>query len=402
MKPLKRFIHSTSEILTNLLKSAKSLVPRLAPSSLRAIGIIAIATLMIALISTISYGPHRGLQGLREKDYYEPTTAQEIKEADTRFTIGIFIQKISAFDPQIKTFAADGYAWIKWRKPVKAWDETTQKDPALTLEFLNAVEHWDFVTELSPEEPYIDSDGWTYQSVVFSGRFLANDIDLKRFPFESITLPIEIESDDFWLTELAFLPDTTGSSGISQKNTLQGYMLNGTTFQTRKHIYLTSMGLNADAREEFGDSNLGIYPNFLAEIRYTRDFASSAWQLLLPLGIVSTVAFLTPMIDARAAEAKIALPASVILTLVFLQDGYKQMLPTSLSYLTMLDKFYIAMYISTLVVFGITIWHANKISRSLESQRDQTARLIRFEETQANFIVIIALCASLAVIWFTS
>lgn len=385
--------------LASLGKRARNTFPRLTPNKLRAVGILAIIALIIALISTNS---QRNLLNTDGKDYYEPTTPQEVREADTRFTIGIFIQKISAFDPQTKTFAGDGYAWVKWKKPVRAWDEATQNDPALTLEFLNAVEHWDFVKELSPEDPYTDSDGWTYQSVVFSGRFLANDIDLRRFPFESITLPIEIESDDFWLTELAFVPDTSGSSGISQKNALQGYSLNSANFQTRKHIYLTAMGLNADAKEEFGDSNIGVYPNFLAEVSYTRNFGSSSWQLLLPLGIVSAVAFLTPMIDARAAEAKIALPASVILTLVFLQDGYKQMLPPSLSYLTLLDKFYISMYLSTLAVFGITIWHANKISRSPEDQRDQTARRIRSEETQANLLVVIALCTSLVTIWITS
>ena len=162
------------------------------------------------------------------------------------------------------------------------------------------------------------------------------------------------------------------------------------------------MGLNADAIEEFGDSNIGVYPNFLAEVSYTRNFGSSSWQLLLPLGIVSAVAFLTPMIDARAAEAKIALPASIILTLVFLQYGYKQILPPSLSHLTLLDKFYISMYLSTLAVFGITIWHANKISRATEDQRDQTARRIRSEETQANLLVVIALCTSLVTIWITS
>lgn len=44
------------------------------------------------------------------KDYYEVVTTEEIRDAHTRFTIGMFIQKISAFDPQTKTFAADGYA----------------------------------------------------------------------------------------------------------------------------------------------------------------------------------------------------------------------------------------------------------------------------------------------------
>ena len=162
------------------------------------------------------------------------------------------------------------------------------------------------------------------------------------------------------------------------------------------------MGLNADAREEFGRDNVGIYPNFLAEISNTRNFGSSSWQLLLPLGIVSSVAFLTPMIDARAAEAKIALPASVILTLVFLQDGYKQMLPQSLAYLTLLDKFYIAMYLSSLAIFGITIWYANKISRASDDQKHDTARIIRSQESTANFVVVLFLFVSLLLIWMTT
>ena len=162
------------------------------------------------------------------------------------------------------------------------------------------------------------------------------------------------------------------------------------------------MGLNADAKEEFGNENIGIYPNFIAEVTYTRNFASSSWQLLLPLGIVSALAFLTPLIDARAAEAKLALPASVILTLVFLQDGYKQMLPPSLSYLTLLDKFYITMYLACLAVFAVTIWHANKISRSPDNLKERTSEKIRNEETKAAFLVSLLLSISLVAIWITS
>lgn len=385
--------------LTNVAGKVAYTIGRLSTQKLRALGGLLVASLLILLLThntrTITVENHT-------RDYYEATTAQEVKDAYTRFTIGMFIQKISAFDPQTKTFAADGYVWLKWRKPVIAWDKATKDDPALTLEFVNAVEHWDFVKSLSPEEPYLDKDGWTYQAIVFSGRFLASDLNLQRFPFESIVLPIEIETDDFWLSELALTPDESGSSGISQKNALQGYALNNATFTTRKHIYETSMGLNADAREEFGRENIGVYPNFLAEISYTRNFASSSWQLLLPLGIVSSVAFLTPMIDARAAEAKIALPASVILTLVFLQDGYKQMLPQSLAYLTLLDKFYIAMYLASLAVFGITIWFANKISRASDDQKPDTAKTIRKQESAANFFVVSLLFVSLIMIWMTA
>ena len=182
---------------TNLPKRLKTLSRRLGANNFRAISALIIISL-VALLAIIS--SQQSHLGKNTKDYYEAVTTEEIRDAHTRFTIGMFLQKISAFDPQTKTFAADGYAWIKWKKPVKAWDQETQADPALTLEFINAVEHWDFIKKLSPEAPYTDSEGWTYQSIIFSGRFLANEINLRRFPFESITLPIEIESDDFWLT----------------------------------------------------------------------------------------------------------------------------------------------------------------------------------------------------------
>ena len=388
--------------LIKILKKARAIASKIETKKIRAIGIILIIILTGFLIFNST---QKNKTSSDNKDYYEAFTLQEKENAESKFKIGIFIQKISAFDPQTKTFAADGYAWLKWEEPIDAWDEWDEgvrADPALTLEFLNAVEHWDFVKDISPDDPYIDSDGWSYQSVLFSGRFLANDIDLRRFPFESITLPIEIEAEDFWITDLIFETDDSGSSGISSKNALQGYTLDEATFQTRKHVYQSSMGLNADAKEEFLNENISIYPNFLTEIHYTRSFAASSWQLLLPLGIVSSVAFLTPMIDARATEAKIALPASVILTLVFLQDGYKKMLPTSLSYLTLLDKFYISMYISALAIFATTIWYANKITRAKDEDKPTTALTIRREETTVNFSIITLLCVALVAIWIAS
>ena len=384
------------------LKKIAAKINKIGTNNVRATGII-LVTLLIGFL--IFNNTQVNNLANENKDFYAGITSEERAKANSIFTIGIFIQKVSAFDPQAKTFAADGYAWLKWKEPIGSWsewDEVIKEDPALTLEFLNAVEHWDFVKDVSPEDPYIDSDGWSYQSVLFSGRFLANDIDLRRFPFESITLPIEIEAEDFWITDLIFETDKSGSSGISSKNALQGYTLDEATFLTRKHVYKTSMGLNADAKEEFLNENVSIYPNFLTELRYTRSFAASSWQLLLPLGVVSSVAFLTPMIDARAAEAKIALPASVILTLVFLQDGYKKMLPSSLSYLTLLDKFYISMYISALAIFAVTIWYANKITRTPDAKKHKTALAIRKQETTANFAVITFLCIVLVGIWIAS
>ena len=195
-KPQNSLLFKAAHTLIKSLKKARAIASRIETKKIRAIGIILIVILTGFLIFNST---QKNKTSSDNKDYYEAFTLQEKENAESKFKIGIFIQKISAFDPQTKTFAADGYAWLKWEEPIDAWnewDEGVRADPALTLEFLNAVEHWDFVKDISPDDPYIDSDGWSYQSVLFSGRFLANDIDLRRFPFESITLPIEIEAED--------------------------------------------------------------------------------------------------------------------------------------------------------------------------------------------------------------
>ncbi len=318
-----------------------------------------------------------GTDSLEQRDYYESITEQDIQLAPTSFDVGIWIQKVYAFDPQTKTFSADGYAWLKWKGEIEAWDEVTSQQPAKTIEFLNAVDQWDLVLELSPEMPYVDAGGWNYQAVVFSGRFLANDLDLHRFPFEDITLPIEIETDDFWITDVMLTNDQSGSSGVSEKSTLQGYAYKGFQTKTRKHIYRTSMGLNADAQQYFGDPNIAKYPNFVAEVTYERINLSSFWQLFVPLLAVMGITIITPLIDPRSSDTKIAIPASVILALVFLQDGYRQMLPDSLAYLTYMDQLYGIAYAVSIIVFVESIWFTNILNDLDESEEQGVVNRIK-------------------------
>ena len=314
-----------------------------------------------------------------KRDYYEEITQQDVQLAPTSFDMGIWVQKVYDFDPQSKTFSADGYAWLKWKGEIEAWDEVTSQQPAKTIEFLNAVSQWDLVLELSPEMPYQDSGGWNYQAMVFSGRFLANDLDLHRFPFEDITLPIEIETDDFWITDVMLTNDMSGSSGVSEKNTLQGYAYKGFKTSTRKHIYRTSMGLNADAEQYFGHPNMAKYPNFIAEITYERINLSSFWQLFVPLLAVMGITIITPLIDPRSSDTKIAIPASVILALVFLQDGYRQMLPDSLAYLTYMDQLYGIAYGISIVVFIEAIWFTNILSVTEDNVHEVVLNIKRLE-----------------------
>ncbi len=140
-------LFKAAHTLIKSLKKVRAIASRIETKKIRAIGIILIAILTGFLIFNST---QKNKTSSDNKDYYEAFTLQEKENAESKFKTGIFIQKISAFDPQTKTFAADGYAWLKWKEPIDAWDEWDEgvrADPALTLEFLNAVEHWDFVKD---------------------------------------------------------------------------------------------------------------------------------------------------------------------------------------------------------------------------------------------------------------
>lgn len=332
----------------------------------------ALAILIISLFLAIyiSFG-HR-IESERARDYYEELALQDTSSGAAELKAGIFVQKLYDFDPEAKTFWANGYFWIKWKDNVKAYNTTKVGDgeiqdlnvssalnPMSKVEFLNAVVLDDMSKTIWPDQPYRTKDGWSYQSVTFSGKFLAGDVNYSRFPFESLTLPIEIETDGFWITEAIFSLDDVRGQGLGSGSSLQRYRYIRSNFRVRKHIYSTSFGLTADAIDGFDNPFKSIYPNFISYFVYQREPASTSWQLFVPLAAVVLVTVVTPLIDAQNSEPKVALPASVILALVFLQQGYRDMLPRAISYLTFMDKIYSISYIVTAIVFVFSVYATN-------------------------------------------
>lgn len=76
------------------------------------------------------------------------------------------------------------------------------------------------------------------------------------------------------------------------------------------------------------------------------------------------VVLLTPLIELENVDAKIALPASVLLVLVFLQDSYKKMIPLALEYPTYADYLYAICLSVTSMVFIWSVANSNLYLRS--------------------------------------
>jgi len=62
------------------------------------------------------------------------------------------------------------------------------------VEFVNLVEPWDSQIELDGSEPTRTATGKYFQGYRFSGQFYQEELDLRHFPFQSISLPLTIET----------------------------------------------------------------------------------------------------------------------------------------------------------------------------------------------------------------
>jgi hypothetical protein len=95
---------------------------------------------------------------------------------------------------------------------------------------------------------------------------------------------------------------------------------------------------------------------------------------LLPLVITMTLMLLTPTLMVNFASERLAIPPVILLTLVFMQQAYRESLP-SLPYLTLLDTLYAFSYMVTLAFFCEFIWRANQLQRRPEQLKAPLQRL---------------------------
>ena len=110
------------------------------------------------------------------------------------------------------------------------------------------------------------------------------------------------------------------------------------------------------------------YSQVLFDVAYARSVKASIWSLFQPLMVVMAIVILSPSLSSRLWDVRIALPATAVLTLVFLQGTYKGMLP-QLPYLTFIDRIYSLAYAICLACFALYVWAANRLSQSPEIGR---------------------------------
>ncbi len=293
-------------------------------------------------------------------------------------TVGTYWVNIYGIDFRENTCYITAYVWLKWRGDT---------DPSLTLEFANAVEDWQLKTTKAFEEPKVLPDGGKYQEMRVNGLFYQR-YDLRDYPLDTQAIGLYLEDERRTFDEVVYLADTE-SSGVDSSLAIPGWDVEGLTSQSFVHDYQT----------DFGDPTAGPtasdFTSLVYNVTIVRDSDYFLWKLMFPLVIVLFTNWLALLLRPNWIDLRTGMPATALLTLVFLQAAYTADLP-ELSYLVLMDKIYVMAYAMIIVTLLQVIWSNHRLK---QHQLDVAHEVRRLDVASATiqFVVFWAVLVYLVV-----
>lgn len=288
----------------------------------------------------------------------DPVSAVSASAAPVPIAVVLDVDNVYGFSSRDKTFTVEGTLRVSAPAAVMQGWLAAGLDPISLVRFQNLVQPWD--SQLEPiRNPSRrgDSLGRDYR---FNGLFYSDEINYRAYPFGSLPLRLNLVADPRFPAAIAGPPaihlvaDARGS-GVSRRTNMNGYHL---------------------SRWRYATDREGVE----MELVYQPIGVATLVKWLLPLAITMLVMLLTANLGANFSSERLAIPPVILLTLVFMQQAYRESLP-SLPYLTVLDGLYVYSYLVTLVFFCEFIWCANRIDLLGERHTAESDRRIERLET---------------------
>jgi len=281
--------------------------------------------------------------------------SQQLEAAKYKVYAGIYVANNFSLDLEVPSFSSKGYIWMRWQKPFQEYLEARQVGVEEVINLENDINpEVSEITPLSDVQEY--EDGTFGQGLLYTGEFYIDNLNLKRFPFNSVSLPIVLEVDDpvgdLTYRDLRLVPDLR-DSGIGQYSDLFGWLTRGWSFAEFRHHFSSGLGFSSEDEE---------YSQLIFDVSYQRSSWSAFWTLIQPLFVVMASVIL---ITRVLTEFRLEIPIAVLLTLIFLQDGYRSELP-DLAYLTFLDSVYVIAYLVAMMSFALVIY-LDSLKRKVDS-----------------------------------
>lgn len=254
--------------------------------------------------------------------------------------VALRVGNVYRFSARDKTYGAEGT--LRLSAPaaeMRRW-LAAGVDPVQLVRFQNLVEPWNSQIEANSGPLQLgNSIGRDYH---FSGTFYSDEINFRSYPFGTLPLQLQVVAHSSFATGLSDPPrlelqPNPAQSGVERATNMNGYRLSAW------HLGTEQGGVEM-------------------QLSYNPIGWSALVKWVLPLTITMVVMLLTPNLRANFSAERLAIPPVILLTLVFMQQAYRDSLP-SLPYLTVLDGLYAFSYLVTLVFFCEFIWCANRNDR---------------------------------------
>ncbi|MFM8660407.1 MAG: hypothetical protein ACKOCI_03515 [Cyanobium sp.] len=289
--------------------------------------------------------------------------------ADPRRTVtfGTHLENVYAVSLRDRSFRIEGWYWLRWPAAINTLLEERQIPPSSIIEFTNQIESSDMLLEPVQPTPRRLENGDFLQEFRFSVKLYISDINLHSFPFTDLTLPIIVEfSPDELLCSadnqsdcVGLLVDPGSNQGmLGEFVTINGYTTQGIWTQEFLHQYPTGFGRRA----------LVAMPAIRLQVAYNTEPFTAFINYIFPLLVLMGIALMSPFLPAQLGDVRMAIPTTILLTLIFLQLGYRQELPPQ-AYLSYLDWLYMYAYLVAAVLFGLFCWSTHRFSQVAGSEQ---------------------------------
>jgi hypothetical protein len=267
--------------------------------------------------------------------------------------VAVNVGNVHRFSARDKTYSVEGRLRVSVPAALMERLQAAGVEPVELLRFQNIVEPWNSLLEPDGELVKLGANlGRDYR---FTGNFYSDEINFRGYPFGTLPLMLSLVPvpsangairaypyDPLLPKEISGLHSlrlraNNRDSSVSRQTNMNGYRLNGWRL------------INEPSGVEM-------------QLLYTPIGLASLVKWLLPLAITMVVMLLTPNLRSSFSSERLAIPPVILLTLVFMQQAYRDSLP-SLPYLTVMDGLYAFSYLVTLVFFCEFIWCANRLQR---------------------------------------
>jgi hypothetical protein len=298
--------------------------------------------------------------------------------------VGAYFDNLHDLSLQNRRFVGEGFYWYEWPQILQDKLDSNKIDPLSMISIANQIDTWDGDIEGSTEEPIRLPNKNYYQQFRFSANLYIPEIDLRRFPFESVTLPVILETYDDTLAiqndNMILVPDARSNELISRAAGINGYNLEAVDLQSTLRTLGTDWGLS--------NGKLS-YSGVALQVTLKSSALPSILKYFLPLCIVVAIVLLAPSLEGELGDIRLAIPSTGLLTLIFLQQAYQSEIP-QLDYLTFLDWLYACGYVISIGTFVLFLWGTNFYQKAPEDGKDQALKTINYADLIFQVSAIVA------------